>query len=668
VEFCCSRRWQPDRSSFSVPLLFDDFVAVTENQSIRHLWPIGRVLFSSSSTTVGRPLLNLTLALNYAFGGTAVRGYHAVNLGIHLLAGLTLLGIVRRTLSLPKLSERFGEAALPLALSVALLWTLHPVQTVAVTYISQRAESLMGLWYLLTLYCFIRGAASPVSRAWYACSILACALGMATKEVMVTAPCLVLLYDRTFVGGAFKLAWRQRWRFYGGLGATWLLLAWLMTQSNLLERGVGYEDGYGEVFSWWTYALTECRVVTQYLKLAVWPSPLIFDYGPIPVVTRIAQIIPEGLFLGTLIVATLAMLWRRAPAGFVGGWFFAILAATSSVVPVTSQPMAENRMYLPLAAVATAVVLGAYALAGRKSFIGLAALALGLGVLTVARNRDYRSELAIWTDTVSKRPDNVRAHNNLATILSRMPERVAEAVAHYEMVLRIMPDYISARYNLAATLTHLPGRTAEAIAQYETVLQMQPDHPLAQSNLANLLEEIPGRQLEAIAHYEAALRINPQEPVAHYNLALALAKIPQRRSEAIAHYETAIRLKPDYADAHYNLANALANQAGRLPDAIAHYEAAIQHKPDFAEAHVNLANALANIPGRLPEMIVHYETALRLKPDLAEAHFNLGTALLDLPGRRPDAIVHFETALRLNPKLEPAREMLAQLRAGKTSP
>ncbi|MES1167228.1 MAG: hypothetical protein ABUL68_04430, partial [Pseudomonadota bacterium] len=218
-------------NSFSVPFIFDDAASIAQNSTIRHLSQLGNVLSGppwGALTVNGRPLLNLTLALNYALGGLAVGGYHGVNLAIHILAGLTLFGIVRRTLQQARLAGRFGEAALPLALCVALIWTLHPLQTEAVTYVVQRAESQMGLLYLLTLYAFIRGAASARPEKWYALSVLCCALGMMAKEVMVSAPLMVLLYDRTFVAGSFGRAWRERWRWYGGLAATWLVLGWLM--------------------------------------------------------------------------------------------------------------------------------------------------------------------------------------------------------------------------------------------------------------------------------------------------------------------------------------------------------------------------------------------------------------------------------------------------------
>ena len=100
-----------------------------------------------------------------------------------------------------------------------------PLQTESVTYIIQRTEALVGLFYLLTLYCVIRGATSRRSMSWYAAAVAACLLGMATKEVMATAPVIVLLYDRTFLAGSFREAWRRRYGLYLALAATWGVVA-----------------------------------------------------------------------------------------------------------------------------------------------------------------------------------------------------------------------------------------------------------------------------------------------------------------------------------------------------------------------------------------------------------------------------------------------------------
>ena len=148
-------------NSFRGPFIFDDVPAIVENATIRHLWPPWQPLMpprNISTTVQGRPIVNLSLAINYALNGFRVWGYHALNLATHIGAGLVLFGIARRTLRQPRLQQRFGEAAEMLALAIAILWVVHPLQTESVTYVVQRAESLMGLFYLLTLYGFIRGA------------------------------------------------------------------------------------------------------------------------------------------------------------------------------------------------------------------------------------------------------------------------------------------------------------------------------------------------------------------------------------------------------------------------------------------------------------------------------------------------------------------------------
>jgi protein O-mannosyl-transferase len=673
------------RNSFSVPFLFDDGLTLRNNPSIRHLSSLGSVLFPPKEVfSAGRPFLNLTFALNYAWGGMSVEGYHALNLLIHILAGLTLFGIVEATLSRTGLRERYGGAAVLLALAVAGIWTLHPVQTESVTYLSQRAESLMGLCYLATLYFFIRAALSPAGRLWAALSIAACALGMMSKEVMVSAPVAVLLYDRAFLAGSFRAAWQRRRRTYLGLAATWLLLAALMASWGMQRRSVGYADR----FTGWTYALTESKVVLTYLRLALWPRPLVFDYGPEVMISRVAEAAPYLLILSLLLALALVASKRWPRIGFLGVWLFLTLAPSSSVVPLAGQPMAEHRLYLPLAAISALAVVGLYTLVGRKGIlVALPAIAIALGVLTLRRNFDYRSEEAIWTDTVSKCPGNQRARNNLGEILAKIPGRSTEAIAEYEAALRINPHYANAlcnlgialentpgrlpdaiaeyeaaleidpgnaeaRFNLGTALGRVPGRLPDAIAEYEAALKVAPDSVEAENDLGAALAGIPGRMPDAVAHFEAAVKINPGYANAQRNLGYALTEMPGRRPEAIAHFEAALRIEPDDAPAHDSLGMAYAMMPGRLSDAISQYEAALKINPGYAEAHNNLANAFGR-SGRISDAIVHYKAALQIDPYIAEAHFNLGNALLQTPGGNQEARAQFEAALRLRPDWEP---------------
>jgi tetratricopeptide (TPR) repeat protein len=511
----------------------------------------------------------------------------------------------------------------------------------------------MGLFYLLSLYGFLRGAQSRRALGWFSLSVAACYLGVASKEVIVTAPLMVLLYDRTFVSGSFREAWTRHWRLYLGLASSWLWLGYLM--AGLHARGVGY----GLEITWSGYALVQCRAVVQYLRLAVWPYPLILDYGEYVPIGSLA-VAPYALVLVVLATGVLFALKRQPAIGFVGAWFFVILAPTSSVVPIVGSPMAEHRMYLPLAAVVTIAVVGAVAL-GKRLFQKQQGVVLGcvaggslvvlLTFLTVQRNRDYNSEVTIWQDTVEKRPNNPRARYSLGHALVRLG-RVPEAMEQYEQALRLKPGYAEAHNNLGAALMG-QGRLPEAIGHYEQALRIKADDAEAHNNLGAALME-QGRLPEAIGHYEQALRIKPDFAEAHYNLGATLQGVG-RVPEAIEQYEQALRLKPEYAEAHNNLAAVLMGR-GRLPEAIGHYEQALQIKPDDAEAHYNLGVALRGV-GRAPEAIEHWEKAVRIKPDYAEAHNNLATALMG-QGKLQEAIGHYEQALRIKPDYAEAHNNL----------
>ncbi len=570
--------------SLGAPFIFDDLRAVVQNPTIRHLWPLQAVWAPSaaeSTGVTGRPLVNFSYALNYACGGLDVRGYHLANLAIHLLAGLTLFGIVRRT------AGRTG-----LAWVVALLWTVHPLQTESVTCIMQRTESLMGLFYLLTLYCFIRSS----SAAWAALSVLSCLLGMLTKEVMVTAPLIVLLYDRAFVSASFSAAWARRKRYYLALAATWLVLAYLVAR----EGGIrGRATGTGEGSTVWHYALTQCWAIGHYLRLAIWPHPLVLDYGT-GVVGSLAEVWPQAVLV-VAAVAGFGLMWghsalfRRAPwLAFLGAWFFLILGPSSSFVPLAEQTVAEHRMYLPLAAVIVGAVLAADRWWGRTGLLCGLGLAVAGTLATARRNTVYRSEIAIWGDTAAHRPANPRAHNNLGAALVAAG-RLPEAAEAYRAALRLKPDYADARTGLGRVLS-AEGRSAEAVAAYREALRLRPDDAEAENNLGNELAA-SGDLAAAVEHYTRALALRPDLAEAAYNLQ---------------------RVRPA---AEFNLANSLF-QSGQSERAREHYESALRADPALAEAHNNLGVVLVKL-GQRAEGLAHFRRALELKPDYADARRNL---------------------------------------------
>jgi tetratricopeptide (TPR) repeat protein len=666
-------------NSFSVPFIFDDGLAIVDNPTIRHLTRLGEVLSppaENGNTVNGRPFVNLTLAINYALGGTHVSGYHVLNLCVHVLAALTLFGIVARTLRGPYLSKRLTAVAEPFAALAAVTWALHPLQTESVTYIVQRAESLAGMFYLLTLYGFIRSLENPTSRRWQVISIVSCALGMATKETMVTAPVLVWLYDRTFAAGAFGSALRQRARFYLALAACWVLLAGLVI-ANSTRGGTA---GFGVGVAWWEYALTQADGILRYLSLTAWPSGLVFDYG-FGFASNIAEVAPQLLVIAVLLAAAVIALVRWPVAGFLAAAFFVVLSPSSSVVPVATQTVAEHRMYLPLATAVLFALAAAFFVLGRRGFPALLVGVTAFGVLTLHRNHIYRSELRLWSDTVAKRPDNARAQNNLGKalveagqveramecfgialrLLPDYPEthnnygyalersgRLAEAAAQYEAAVRLRPTYAQAHANLGTVLTDL-GRPTDALPHFEQALALRPDFVEALWGLGNALAQA-GRASESLAYFDRALQADSRSAAAHSGLGAAL-ELLGRNSDAEAHYREAIRLQPDFAEALNNLAN-LEFQSGRRDDALRHYEAALRAKPGYTEARINFANALLE-EGRPLDAEREYRTVLQAKPGSADANFGLGNALVQLD-RLADAVAAYRQAVQSDPRHVPA--------------
>ncbi len=622
-------------NSFDGAFFFDDHWSIRDNPRIRRLWPLWEAMsWPVPSAIHGRPVAALSLAINYALGGLGARGYHAFNVAIHILAGLALFGIVRRTLIGTRFRDRFGPDAPWLAMAVALIWLVHPLQTESVDYIIQRTEGLMGFFFLLTLYCVVRGSASSRRRGWYAAAVISCALGMGSKEVMAAAPLTVLLYDRAFLSRSFREALRARAALYAGLAGSWLILAALLASGAHSESA-----GFGLSVTPWEYARTQAGVIVHYLRLSFWPSPLVVDYYDWPVARTAAAVVPAGALVIGLLAATLWVARRRPWLGFLGAWFFLSLAPTSSVLALVGEFAAERRMYVPLAAVVTLVVIAVHAALGRLfrhvrspdvlrrtvEAALLLAVVVPLGYLTVRRNEDYRSEVGIWADIVAKRPNNARAQNNLGGSLEAQG-LVKEAAAHYAEAVRAKPNFVWAHNNLGRALVK------------------------------------QGRIDEAVPHFIQALRLMPAFADAHANLGEALVKRGEV-DEGIAHLSQAVRLRPDHAPTRTNLGDALASQQ-RLAEAITQYAEVVRQKPNSAEAHSRLGTTLHR-QGRLDEAIAQYSEAVRLRPNDAWTHYNLGVARLQ-QGKMGEAAQHFETALRLDPKHPRAGRALEEARRRST--
>jgi tetratricopeptide (TPR) repeat protein len=604
-------------NSFHGPFVFDDIPSIVENPSIRALTsPAVLAASPDAVTTVGRPLVNLSLAINYAAGGLKVEGYHAFNLGIHILSALVLFGLVRRTLRLPTVSPRFSSASTGLALTIALGWAVHPLQTESVTYVVQRAEGLVGLFYLLTLYCYLRAATGTHGTRWQIFGVAACAAGMASKEVMVTAPLVVLLYDRTFLSSSLRGALGRRRRWWLAIAATWLLLALLV----YLSQRRGDSAGFGLGMTAWQYARRQLGCIVHYLRLVFWPDPLVLDYGN-AAVRDTSLVIPSLLGVLVLLAATVVAVVRKTQLGFLMVSFLVILAPTSSIVPIPGQVEAEHRMYLPLAAVVSGLVCAAYQAAARWR-IGRRTLAVLVLLVTFAfawqtnrRNTTYQSVLALWDDTVRHCPLNYRAYHNRGNALMAIG-RTEAAIEDFREEVALNPRDPKAYNNLGDAYS-LAGRPEEAMKSYESAIRRKPDFANPYNGRGSAFGNL-GHIEEAIADFSTAIRLDPRLVEARYNRGNAL----QARGElgaAIKDYDEAIAVKPDYADAYKHRGGAYESD-GRLDLAIRDYDRAITLEPD-AEVYNNRGNTY-QAKGQYEAAVKDYDQAIALKPDLALAYHN----------------------------------------------
>jgi tetratricopeptide (TPR) repeat protein len=563
-------------NALQAPFVWDDDVAITTNRSIHQ---VDTSLNPPIETPVsGRPAVNLSLALNYAFGGLDPTGYHAVNLAIHVASALLLFGIVRRTL------RRYGSHSFALsddsiALAAALMWVVHPLLSETIDYTTERTESLMGFFFLLTLYAAIRarGSRRPTrastrsgSPFWTATAVASCAAGMAAKESMVVAPLAVVLYDVIFEFDSFSDALRARGALYAGLAATWAELAvfmWRWPRSTVGGSAVGPV----------TYALNQAQMIARYLRLAIWPRALVVDYG-VPQPLHVADVVPQLLLIVALLAATIVALVRWPGFGFLGAMFFLTLAPTSSVIPISTEVGAERRMYLPLAALTVLVVTlaahalgrfaeGRYLLARRTAGVLVVFVVAALAARTVLRNRDYDSALTLWQSVVDIRPHG-RARFALANELM-VAGRHDDATAQLRLAVT---DYPDARAGLGTELL-LQGKIDEGIAVLQAFVDANPSLP----------NRAPARMLLAQAHRALAERALSQQNA-------VLAEEEARKS---------IAFDGANADAHNMLGAALASQ-GRIVDAVPEFQAALRLDPKHQSAMNNLARATA-MAARTPQ-------------------------------------------------------------------
>jgi protein O-mannosyl-transferase len=650
-------------NAFSGPFIFDDESTVLENQSIHDGSLIDALRPAREIPTAGRPLVNLTFAANYAVGGIDVRGYRVVNVAIHLLCGLLIFGCVRRTLALAATTAGVRAHGDDIAFATALLWTLHPLNTEVVDYLTQRTESTMAACYLLTLYAAIRAHAGDHARKWQTIAVVACAAGMACKESMVSAPVMVLLYDRAFAFGSWRDAWRKRWRLYASLAGTWTVLGALMWSGPRV-----FTVGFATQVTPWTYLLNQTVMLTRYLRLAVWPQSLVLAYG-LPSPLALADVLPYALFVVALLVATAVVFVQRPALGFVGIWFFVTLAPTSTFVPIATEVGAERRMYLPLVALIAYAVGGAWHLwstrpARRPVWLAPAALAIAatlLGYGTFMRNREYASPLTI-AETVLQRWPSSFAHAMVGNQLAAAGHH-QEAIAHLHQAA---PSFALAAFHLGGELFN-QGQLDAAISQLQDFVRREPlrvEAVRARTILARafMMQRKWNLAIDQLQQVLAMTSDGSEDHTVALGFMADTQMAQERYDDAAATYREYLRRRLKDVGAATNLGVAL-EATGHPSDARLAFQRAVEIDPRDANARRNLAKALLN-QNDAAGATAEAARLLRLYPNDPVGHDLLGRALA-MQGKLDEAFDEFARAVQLNPRDEQSRQDLAAVDAAR---
>lgn len=618
-------------NTFHGPFQYDDLNDILANPSIRRLWPLRDVLFPTGSGFSTRPVVNLTFALNFATGGLNPYHYHLTNLGVHICASLTLFGVLNRTLALPALKERFSGSIHTLSLVAAACWALHPLLTESVAYITQRYESLMGLFVLLTFYCLLRVASNAASGAWVFLTCLSALLALLSKEVAVSLPILVLIFDRNYMAGSFRSAWTTRKTLYLGLVVAWLGFAYIQLHA---ERRVF--AGFGLTMPWWKYAANQPTVILHYLRLSIWPHPLIFDYFW-PAAKNWGLLLPGLIFVGGALGLTIWALIRKLGASFLAASFFLILAPTSSVMPILDLAV-EHRMYLPLIPVVVLLTLSIhYLIINSKGFdhhgslkrLILIFLTAGsfasLGILTYLRNEEFQNTVDLWRDVVAKVPANPRAHHNYAYFLAEAG-MTDEALRQYGRAVELAPGMALFHSNYGVLLARL-GHYEEALKELRLTLQLEPENYKNFVNLGSVLLE-RGSVDNAIVCYQEALKVNPGRALPYSALSealLAKGDLPKALEAA----KQAAAMEPEIAEFYYKLGR-IHLLAGNILEANINFERGIQLSA-HPEVTASESGWVFHALGLDKEAVSYLRRALRLKPDHTENRFRLGWILATTP-------------------------------------
>jgi len=566
-------------NTFDVPFQYDDILTVRDNLIIRDFQyfaePSKAEVFKHHfgyHTFRSRYVGYLTFALNYHLHGLDVRGFHIGNLLIHIGTALLIYLLVILCFKTPYLSEsKIRMYSGYTAFFTALLFVIHPIQTEAVTYIWQRVASLAGMLYILSVAAYIKwrihvsgppGQAqqkftSSRSLPFYLISITAAVLSMKTKQIAITIPATIAMYEFLFFRGE------------AGKRVLYLVpfcLTLPIIPFTLIDIGKPFGDMIGDVsratrdlteLPRLDYFFTQFTVIVKYISLTFLPVNQNVNHEYVIYHSLLdPNVLLSFVFLLVLFGTGIYLMYRSRKydayvrliaAGIL--WFFITLSVESSLIPI-AEIICEYRMYLPSAGLIVVFVTLLFAAAEKmkdrwKHMEAAVVLALLLIVLllagtTYARNSVWQNDFTLWQDVVRKNPGGVRGITNLGLAYSKQNDEKS-AIELYGRALAIKPDHYEALFNRGNAYTKT-GQYDKAIEDYSTALTAFESFR-AYFNRGNTYMKT-GDYSKAVEDYTKAIATVPRHFSAYHNRGNAYVKSGQLQ-EAIKDFTTAITLAPE---------------------------------------------------------------------------------------------------------------------------
>lgn len=535
-------------NTFNASFYFDDFLYITGSKIIedfRYFYEFSKIkeVLSGPDTLVTYTFKNrfvgfLTFALNYKISGFDVTGYHIFNLLLHIINSSLVYLLVSFSFSTPFLNKSCSKDNLRLtALFTSLLFVSHPIQTQAVTYISQRFTSLATMFCLISVISYIKSRFSihHVSRyTLYAISILFAALGMKTKEIAFTLPLIIVLYEFMFFEGKIK----KRILFLTPLLFTMFIIP--------LGRVAG--DSIGNInimtkeltaMSRWDYLFTQFRVIVTYIRLLFLPVNQNLDYDyPLYNSFLAPSVFLSFLFLSSILCLGIYLLYRSRYSemnnnhalrliSFGIFWFFITLSVESSIFPI-KDVIFEHRVYLSSVGAFIAITTTIFFIANNlktkwvtTNKVVVLLLSLIIVVLTVAtytRNIVWQDALTLWEDVVRKSPQKARGYHELGLAYLNK-EMLEKAINALQTAVKLEPEYLLAHSNLGAAYFK-KGMLDEAIKEMQITLKLGNVNSAATYDIIGALYYKKGSFDMAIAYFQYALTLNPNSASTHYNIGI----------------------------------------------------------------------------------------------------------------------------------------------------